>query len=370
MLGFPEVRGSLAVTFDPTGLRCQISGNMNGFRKRESELHDCEFSPGSRASGHNSNSNMLSSPFCITQAGRILHGRIAARVPSLRLKMRRPASKNKYPVKSLAKALHILDVLAERPAGFGITELSEALHIGKSTVHRLLATLKEEGYVVTHPAGSRYILGGRIARLGQQLSDQYQLLTFGVPVIHRWPGSTMRRLTWRFSKEPKLCTLLEKRAGRLCAIIFSWDRVHPRTPQPSAKCVYRALAPEEIRRRYKGVKLTPLGPKTIKTFSGLLEELSAVREAGFAYDDEESGPGIYCIAVPVRLFPGGPRWALVSPCPNQDNSCAPFDHAKCAAAGQRPNLAPTWIPGGELAPYWREFAAAFRQASEIAEMFN
>jgi IclR family KDG regulon transcriptional repressor len=91
--------------------------------------------------------------------------------------MRRAASKNKYPVKSLVKALRILDVLAERPAGFGITELSEALHIGKSTVHRLLATLKEEGYVVTHPAGSRYILGGRIARLGQQLSDQYQLLS-------------------------------------------------------------------------------------------------------------------------------------------------------------------------------------------------
>jgi DNA-binding IclR family transcriptional regulator len=71
------------------------------------------------------------------------------------------------------------------------------------------------------------------------------------------------------------------------------------------KVCLSTLAPEEIRRRYKGVKLTPLGPKTIKTFSALLEELSAVREAGFAYDDEESGPGIYCIAVPVRLFPGG-----------------------------------------------------------------
>jgi IclR helix-turn-helix domain len=50
--------------------------------------------------------------------------------------MRRATSENKYPVKSLVKALRILDVLAERPAGFGITELSEALHIEKSTVHR------------------------------------------------------------------------------------------------------------------------------------------------------------------------------------------------------------------------------------------
>src|ERR1700677_1065725 len=99
--------------------------------------------------------------------------------------MRRAASKNKYPVKSLVKALRILDVLAERPAGFGITELSEALQMGKSTVHRLLATLKEEGYVVPHPAGSRYILGGRIARLGQRFSDPYQLATFGEPSVLR-----------------------------------------------------------------------------------------------------------------------------------------------------------------------------------------
>src|SRR5580692_755521 len=92
---------------------------------------------------------------------------------------------NKYPVKSLVKALHILDQLAKKPGGCGITDLSNTLKIGKSTVHRLLSTLKEEGYVVIHPANSRYILGGRIAKLAQQLSDQYQLLTFGAPVIRR-----------------------------------------------------------------------------------------------------------------------------------------------------------------------------------------
>jgi DNA-binding IclR family transcriptional regulator len=51
--------------------------------------------------------------------------------------MRRAIPESKYPIKSLVKALRILDVLAQRPAGFGITELSEALHIEKSTVHRL-----------------------------------------------------------------------------------------------------------------------------------------------------------------------------------------------------------------------------------------
>jgi IclR family KDG regulon transcriptional repressor len=224
--------------------------------------------------------------------------------------MRRAASKNKYPVKSLVKALRILDVLAERPAGFGITELSEALHIGKSTVHRLLATLKEEGYVVTHPEGSRYILGGRIARLGQQLSDQYQLLTFGVPVIRRLARDHNETVNLAVLEGTEIVYIAGEESRETMRNHFLLGSRAPAHATALGKVCLSTLAPEEIRRRYKGVKLTPLGPKTIKTFSALLEELSAVREAGFAYDDEESGPGIYCIAVPVRLFPGGPAVGL------------------------------------------------------------
>ena len=224
--------------------------------------------------------------------------------------MRSLDQKNKYPVKSLVKALRILDVLAERPTGFGITELSEALDIGKSTVHRLLATLKEEGYVAAHPAGSRYILGGRIGRLGQQLSDQYQLLTFGVPIIRLLATDHNETVNLAVLEGTEIVYIAGEESRETLRNHFLLGSRAPAHATALGKVCLSALAPEEIRRRYKGVKLIQLGPKTIKTFSGLLEELSAVREAGFAYDDEESGPGIYCIAVPVRLFSGGPAVGL------------------------------------------------------------
>jgi IclR family transcriptional regulator, KDG regulon repressor len=219
--------------------------------------------------------------------------------------MRHASSKNKYPVKSLVKALRILDVLAERPAGFGITDLSESLQIGKSTVHRLLATLKEEGYVVMHPASSRYILGGRIARLGQQLSDQYQLLTFGVPVIRRLAREHNETVNLVVLEGTEIVYIAGEESRETLRNHFLLGARAPAHATAVGKVCLSTLAVEEIRQRYKGAKLLQIGPKTIKTLSGLLEELSAVREAGFAYDDEESGPGIYCIAVPVCFFPGG-----------------------------------------------------------------
>ena len=91
--------------------------------------------------------------------------------------------KNNKPVKSLIKALRILDALGDCPSGLGITQLSETLKAPKSTVHRLIATLETVGYTVFDPPTAKYMLGTKLARLGEQLSHQSSLLTFGVPIL-------------------------------------------------------------------------------------------------------------------------------------------------------------------------------------------
>jgi DNA-binding MarR family transcriptional regulator len=67
------------------------------------------------------------------------------------MKAKSDASKNKKPVKSLIKALRVLDTLADSVGGLGITELSDLLKVPKSTVHRLLSTMEDAGYVVFDP---------------------------------------------------------------------------------------------------------------------------------------------------------------------------------------------------------------------------
>ena len=49
----------------------------------------------------------------------------------------------KYPVQTLGKALDILNYIKDNPSseGISLTEISSALQIGKSGVHRLLDTL-------------------------------------------------------------------------------------------------------------------------------------------------------------------------------------------------------------------------------------
>jgi len=67
--------------------------------------------------------------------------------------------------------------------GLGITELSSALKLPKSTVHRLIVTLEAAGYVAFDPATATYSLGGRAARLAEQLNHQSPLLAFAGPML-------------------------------------------------------------------------------------------------------------------------------------------------------------------------------------------
>ena len=56
--------------------------------------------------------------------------------------------------------LNVLEHLGTSPSGTTLTEVSTKLRIGKSTIHRLLATLRDHDFVWLDPRSSRYILGG------------------------------------------------------------------------------------------------------------------------------------------------------------------------------------------------------------------
>lgn len=211
------------------------------------------------------------------------------------------SSKSRYPVKSLIKALHILDVLAEESSGYGISELSAKLKIGKSTVHRLLATLKEEGYVVIHPANSRYILGSKIAELGQQLSEQHPLLTFAPRILQSLAREYNETVNLAVLEKTDVVYIAGEEGSEMLRSHFLLGYRAPAHSTALGKVCLSDLPVDEVRLLYKGVRrLTKVSPRTIGTLERLLEELSIVRKLGFSYDNEESGSGVYCIAVPIR----------------------------------------------------------------------
>lgn len=67
-------------------------------------------------------------------------------------------------VQSVDRALQIMELIADAGAA-GITELSVALGVHKSTVSRIVASLESRGFVEQAPGGRKYRIGFTVVRL-------------------------------------------------------------------------------------------------------------------------------------------------------------------------------------------------------------
>jgi len=81
------------------------------------------------------------------------------------------------PVRSVSRAVAILDQFSlERPE-LTFTEISSGIGLTKSTTHRLLGALRHEEMIEYDPVSRRYRLGLRVFRLGSVVSKTMELAT-------------------------------------------------------------------------------------------------------------------------------------------------------------------------------------------------
>jgi DNA-binding IclR family transcriptional regulator len=207
----------------------------------------------------------------------------------------------KYPVKSLAKALRLLDTVGRYQSGTSIAILSKELKMGKSTVHRLLATLREFDLVWFDSSTSNYALGARILRWSDLLVKQNLLVRHGMPIL---------RDLVNVSRETANLAVLEGTEILYVAQFESMERLRmseaignrlPAHCTSLGKALLATMPDEEFDELYRGVdRLEAITAHTITDKQRLKEHLQKVRQDGVAYDFEENENGVVCMGTVVR----------------------------------------------------------------------
>ena len=99
----------------------------------------------------------------------------------------------RYRVRSVERALDALDVLGEADAnGLRLSEIARSLDTSKSTALAVLRTLAARGFVAElgEGRGRRYRLGLTLARLGDQVLEQIDLLDVALPSLRAMTEET------------------------------------------------------------------------------------------------------------------------------------------------------------------------------------
>lgn len=198
---------------------------------------------------------------------------------------------------SLGRALTILTSLAERPRS--LDELAEELGVHKTTVLRLLRTLREEHFV-HRDSGHRFHLGSRLFALAGAALEEREIRAVAAPHLTRLNEATGQTVHLGVH-EDGVVIYLDKRESRQPVRMYS--RVG--LPMPLhctaiAKVLLAGLPPAERRRTAETIEYTPYTDRTITDAGSYLTELAGVAERGWAVDEGEHESFLTCLAAPVR----------------------------------------------------------------------
>jgi DNA-binding IclR family transcriptional regulator len=206
---------------------------------------------------------------------------------------------NRQNVKTLFKMLDVLECFSSTDRELSVIEIAQRTGLPRTTVHRIVDSLRTVGLVEQEASRERYRLGLKLFQLGNTALANMPLYREAGPFV-----STLAKLT---GETINLCVfdgtqmLFVERLG---------ERGRPHntvTTLEATAChstavgkVTLAFQTEAVIERVILLGLQPFTRATITEPEQFRQELAAIRARGYATDDCEHEPELRCVAAPIR----------------------------------------------------------------------
>jgi DNA-binding IclR family transcriptional regulator len=197
-------------------------------------------------------------------------------------------------IQVISRAAEILRALAQAPGGLTQAELSERLGLARTTVHRIVGALHEEGLVGASRTRGRYQLGPELARMAGAV--RRDLLSSLHPLIEELSRELTETVDVSVLDGSRVTFLDQVVAPRRLQAVSSVGESFPLHSCAPGKAILALLTPQEVAALLPA-RLDALTPRTLTTAAALRTELARVRLDGVAFDREEHTTGICAASV-------------------------------------------------------------------------
>jgi DNA-binding IclR family transcriptional regulator len=208
-------------------------------------------------------------------------------------------TKSPYKVQVLDRIVAILNALADSGHDASLGELAAMVKLHKSTVHRLSMILESYRMVERDPRTGRYHLGLRLFELGT--------IAVGGFNVRERARRHLERLLQKAGETVYLCVLdagevlyLEKlEPSPSVPMSCHIGRRNPAHCTSVGKAMLAHLTGPEVDEILRRHGLPRSTPRTITSHAELHVELRAIRDRGYAIDNEEVEEGVRCVGAAV-----------------------------------------------------------------------
>ncbi|MBU1428308.1 IclR family transcriptional regulator [bacterium] len=208
-------------------------------------------------------------------------------------------SKFKYPIHSVENAFSLLEVLADNGLELGIAELCKKISLPKGTVHRLLGTLKNLGYIEQNPRNRKYYLTVKIFKLGTAVTDRVGLVQI-IPYMKKLSQKFNETINLAILDRDEIIYLYSVGSDNTLKLDLRIGSYQPAYCAAVGKVLLAYLSDQELDGYLQRVKLKSYTPYTITSKEYLKKDLKLIKERGYSFVNEEYMVGVSCVAVPIK----------------------------------------------------------------------
>lgn len=203
------------------------------------------------------------------------------------------------------KLLQVMEALAYQSQPVKLGDLAKQLGMNNSTLYRFLSALQNMGYLNQNEGDGRYALNLKLCYLGEMVRRGQSIVT----LLHH----AVVEASTLFQETAHLTQIADERivyvdnvtvASQSLTIRQYIGKTAPMHCTGAGKLFLSGFSEEQLAAYLAAHPLRAMTPYTITTREGLLQELEAVRQQGYALDNEECELGMRCAAAPVRDYTG------------------------------------------------------------------
>lgn len=218
--------------------------------------------------------------------------------------------KKKDTIQSVKKVFNIIEVLSKNEY-MGVREISAATGINVTSVFRMLTTLVELGYASQLEDSGKYFLTYKLLAVGNSIVTRNSI----VKLVHPYLETICQQcketvhLVERSGTNIRYIDKVIPTSGIFATGSYVGMEL-PLTCTAVGKSILSQLSDEEIKEIWDHEDLIEYTPKTIKSFEELMKDINLTRQRGYAIDNEEREPGLFCVAVCILNYNGEPNHAI------------------------------------------------------------
>jgi IclR family KDG regulon transcriptional repressor len=207
-------------------------------------------------------------------------------------------------IKSVDHALQVLELFSAERQDWGVTEISEALNLYKSTVFDILKTFENRGLMKKDDRTQKYRLEIKLMQVLSAILNKMNLKQIALPFMDQLSKKYDETVHLCITVDDKALPILMIESTKILRSFISLGESVPLYCTSSGKAMLAYWPAEKIEEYLRRQEFKKFTENTITDHNALKAELAQTVERGYAIDDAEKDEGIKCVAGPIKDFNG------------------------------------------------------------------